>query len=189
MRPTRNVLVIRPTMRVADMMAALVFENSAAVVVTDRAGRPVGIIDETDIARRIAFRVPPDTPASAVMTAPVVTVLRSEYLYHAIGTLRRLNLKRLPVVDRHGRLAGLLDLADALAIAAEGLLRQIDRLSHEGTLSGLKAVKVAEVELAEAMFADNLPATEIQQVLTRINNDIYRRIGEAALHEMAAAGW
>jgi signal-transduction protein with cAMP-binding, CBS, and nucleotidyltransferase domain len=83
----------------------------------------------------------------------------------------------------------LLDLADALAIAAEGLLRQIDRLSHEGTLSGLKAVKVAEVELAEAMFADNLPATEIQQVLTRINNDIYRRIGEAALHEMAAAGW
>jgi signal-transduction protein with cAMP-binding, CBS, and nucleotidyltransferase domain len=66
---------------------------------------------------------------------------------------------------------------------------QIDRLSHEGTLDGLKEVKAAQVELAEELFADNLPAPEIQQLLTRINNDMYRRIGEIVLGQMADEGW
>lgn len=189
MRSTDGVLVVRPEIRVADMIAAFVFEGAGSVVVTDRGGRPAGIIDESDIARRIAFRVPPDTPASAVMTSPVVSIARSEYLYLAIATMRRHGLRQLPVVDRQGRLVGLLDLTDALALAAEGLLQQIERLSQDGGPDGLKAVKVAEVELAEALFEDNLPATEIQQFLTRINNDIYRRIGETSLEEMVAAGW
>jgi len=189
MRPAREVLVVRPETRVADMIAAFVFERAACIVVADRSGRPAGIIEDGDIARRIAFRVPPETPASAVMTAPLITVGRGEYLYHAIATMRRHGLKRLPVTDRQGRLAGLLDLTDALAVAAEGLLQQIDRLSHEGTIDGMRAVKAAQVELAEALFEDNLPATDIQQLLTRINNDLYRRIGEQALQQMAAAGW
>ncbi len=43
--------------------------------------------------------------------------------------------------------------------------------------------------LAEELFADNLPAPDIQRLLTGINNDMYRRIGEATLARMTAEGW
>lgn len=149
-------------------------------MVVDSAGRPIGIITEQDIARRITYRVPGETPVETVMSAPVMTIEQREYLYHGIAWMRRHRLRHMPVVDRSGRLTGMLYLHDALAVATDRLMKQIDRLSQEGTIDGMKQARAAQVELAEALFADNLPAPEIQQVLTQINNDMYRRIGEAA---------
>jgi signal-transduction protein with cAMP-binding, CBS, and nucleotidyltransferase domain len=123
------------------------------------------------------------------MTSPVMTIRRSEYLYHAIAWMRRHGLRHLPVVEVHGRLVGLIYLHDALAAASARLMKQIDRLTHEGSVEQLKEVKTAQIELAEELFADKLPATEIQRLITRINNDMYRRVGEAALKNMAAEGW
>jgi signal-transduction protein with cAMP-binding, CBS, and nucleotidyltransferase domain len=189
MRPASEVLAIRPGTSCEDMIAGLAATGATCAVVVDAAGRPVGIVTERDIALRIAYRVPGETPVERVMTSPVIAVRRRDYLYHAIALMRRHGLRHMPVVDGEGRLAGLLFLHDALAATDDQLMRQIDRLTHEGTLEGLREVKAAQVELAEDLFADKLPAPEIQQLLTRINNDIYRRLGEATLAQMAREGW
>jgi signal-transduction protein with cAMP-binding, CBS, and nucleotidyltransferase domain len=189
MRARSEVLAVRPGTRTADMIALLAAEKATCAVVVDANGRPVGIVTERDIVRRITYRVPGEAPVESVMTTPVMTIKRSDYLYHGIAWMRRHDLRHMPVVDRQGRLAGILYLHDALAVASDRLMKQIDRLTHEGTLEGLKEVKAAQVELAEELFADNLPAPEIQQLLTRINNDIYRRIGESVLKQMAEEGW
>jgi signal-transduction protein with cAMP-binding, CBS, and nucleotidyltransferase domain len=95
----------------------------------------------------------------------------------------------MPVVDAAGALAGMLYLDHALAAANAGLVEQIDRLTHETTLAGLREVKAAQVELAAALFADRVPAPEIQQLISDINNDLHRRVLRLALEDMAAAGW
>jgi signal-transduction protein with cAMP-binding, CBS, and nucleotidyltransferase domain len=189
MRTRQEILVVRLGVKCADMIGLLTAEAASCAVVVDAAGLPVGIITERDIARRIAFRVAPETPVEEVMTSPVTTIRRDEYLYHAIAEMRRMRLRHLPVVDHSGRLCGMIYLHDALTAAAERLIRQIERLSHEGTLDGLKEVKAAQVELAEELFEDDLPAVEIQHILTRINNDMYRRIGDSSLRSMDEEGW
>ena len=189
MRPRSELLAVRVGTRCSDMIAMMAAEQASCAIIVDAGGRPIGIITEQDIARRITYRIPGETPVETVMTSPVMTIERRDYLYHAIAWMRRHDLRHMPVIDRSGRLAGILYLHDALAVSTERLMRQIDRLSHEGTLEGLKDVKAAQVELAEELFADNLPAPEIQQLLTRINNDMYRRIGESAMHQMAQEGW
>jgi signal-transduction protein with cAMP-binding, CBS, and nucleotidyltransferase domain len=68
------------------------------------------------------------------------------------------------------------------------MMELVDRLTHEGSLDGLARVKDAQVELAGELVADHLPAPDIQALLTHINNDIYRRVVEAALETMAAEG-
>lgn len=189
MRLRNEVLAVRSGTSCKDMVALLAAEKAGCAVVVDAMGRPIGIITERDIALRLAYRVPPDTPVEAVMTTPVMTINYNEYLYHAIAWMRRHGLRHMPVVDRTGRLTGLIYLNDALAAASDRIMHQIDRLSHEGTLEGLSEVKAAQIDLVEELFADNLPATEIQQLITRINNDMYRRIGEATLKQMAQEGW
>ncbi len=189
MRPSEEVLAVRTSTPCEDMISQLVAMRATCAVIIDAAGRPVGIVTERDIALRIAYRVPGETPVERVMTSPVLTIRRTDYLYYAIALMRRHGLRHMPVVDGRGQLAGLLFLHDALAATDEQLMLQVDRLTHEGTRDGLRALKAAQVGLAEDLFADNLPAPEIQQLLTRINNDIYRRVGEATLTQMAAEGW
>jgi signal-transduction protein with cAMP-binding, CBS, and nucleotidyltransferase domain len=189
MRSRGDVVAVRPGTRCADMIALLTAEKATCAVVVDANGRPVGIITEQDIARRLTYRVAPDTPVEAVMTAPPMTIRRREYLYYAIAWMRRHALRHMPVVDGKGGLVGLIYLHDALAAASAPLMHQIDGLTHEGTLEGLKEVKAAQIDLAEELFAEALPAFEIQRLLTRINNDMYRRVGEAALKQMVAEGW
>ena len=188
-QPLDSVPVVRPGAhgdQIADLLRAT---NATCAVVVDAGGRPVGILTVGDVVRRAAFQVPPETPVEALMTAPVLTISRREYLYAAIAAMRRHAFGHLPVVDRDGRLVGLIRLHEALAAAAPALLRQIERLARDDTLDGIKDVKAAQVELAEELLAEELPATEIQQLLTRINNDLYRRVGEAALRAMAEEGW
>lgn len=189
MHSRNKVLAIPLGTPCAEMIDMLAAERAGCAVVVDPMERPIGIITERDIALRVAYRVPPETPVEAVMTVPVMTIRRREYLYHAIAWMRRHGLRHMPVVDWSGRLAGLIYLSDALAAASERLMGQIERLSREGTIEGMKEVKAAQIDLAEQLFADNLPAPEIQQVITRINNDMYRRIGEASLKQMEAEGW
>jgi CBS domain-containing protein len=188
-RTAAEVLSVRPTARCSEVVEELANAKFTCAIVVDASQRPIGILTERDIARRVAFRADPDTPVEAVMTSPVLTIRRREYLYFAISWMRRHGLGHMPVVDRAGRLAGILHLHDALAAASEGLMRQIDRLTPEVAGERMKELKAAQVDLAEELFADHLPAPEIQQLLSRINNGMYRRIGESALRSMAAEGW
>jgi signal-transduction protein with cAMP-binding, CBS, and nucleotidyltransferase domain len=189
MRPRDEVLAIRPGTSCAELVGLAAEETVSCAVVVDADDRPIGIITMQDIARRITYRLPGDARVESVMTQPVLTIARRDYLYHAIARMRRNRLRHMVVVDRSGRLAGMIDLLDAMAVAADRLMRQIDRLTHEGTIEGLQEVKAAEVELVEQLFADNLAATDIQQLITHINNDVYRRISEAVLKAMAEEGW
>jgi len=110
------------------------------------------------------------------MTTPVVTVERSDYLYHAVAFMRRCGLRHIPVLDDEGVVCGMLSLSEALGFLSEQTMGLIDVLTHEESLDGLKQVKSAQVKLAQALFDDNAPVPEVQALLSDINRDIHRRI-------------
>ena len=103
--------------------------------------------------------------------------------------MRRLGLRHMPVVDGAGRPAGMLDLHEALAAASATMVAQIDRLTQESSIEGLAHTKQAQAELASELLADNLPAPDIQALITDINQDLHRRVLEAVLATMAGEGW
>ncbi|MGB0632822.1 MAG: DUF294 nucleotidyltransferase-like domain-containing protein, partial [Alphaproteobacteria bacterium] len=158
--------------------------RASGLVLTDPDNRPVGLLTEADVTRRVAYSVPPDAPVSDVMTSPLVTIPADEHLYRAIERMRRNTLRHLPVVAADGTLAGMLHLDDALAFASDDLVKRIDRLAGDGSEAAHRGVKQAQVELAAGLLADNVPATEIQALITYVNNDIYRRVSRGILSEM-----
>ncbi len=164
-------------------------EKATSAVIVDAAGRPAGIVTEQDVTRRIACRAEPGAPIASVMTRPVVTVDHTAYLFHAIAFMRRKGLRHIPVVDESGRVCGMLALHKALAVLSEQTMQLIDDLTHEASVYGLKKVKQAQVELAGALFEDNVPVPEVQALLTDINRDIHCRILRHALIELELEGW
>jgi signal-transduction protein with cAMP-binding, CBS, and nucleotidyltransferase domain len=166
----------------------MVDSDANSVLIADSDGRLVGIVTEQDVTRRIAMRAGGEQPLRGVMTSPVRSVREDDYLYTAIAVMRRFGWRHMPVVDADGGPLGMIRLKDALAVAAEQSVALIERLTHEGTIDGLREVKAAQVEVAEALADDNVPAPEIQALISEVNRDIHRRILDARIAEMREEG-
>ncbi len=182
-------VVVAPATTAAETVARIVEAGASAAVVVEPSGGILGILTERDITRRIACRRIADNPVERFMTSPVLTVRADDQLYKAIGFMRRHRLRHMPVIDERERLVGMLYLHEALAVAAGPLVADIDRLTHEDSFEGLGQVKMAQVQVARHLFADNVPAPEIQALISDINNDLYRRVLRLTLEEMREEGW
>jgi signal-transduction protein with cAMP-binding, CBS, and nucleotidyltransferase domain len=180
---------VLPAIPCGEAMRIMRDYSVSSIVVISSEGRPIGILTEQDVVRRIAFLNPATTPVSEVMSSPVKTIHDDDYLFHGIAIMNRFGLGHLPALDRNGDLTGILHLNDALKVTVTRVTELIERLTHEETLEGLKLVKKAEVLVVDALLKDRIPANEIQILLTHINNDIYRRVQSIIFKELAEEGW
>ena len=184
-RPASEVRVAAPLREVVGRMAT---EKASAVVVVDAERRPVGIVTERDIVRRATFAAPPEQPVRDLMSYPVRCIREDEYLFIAIARMRRLGHRHMPAIDGEGRLAGILDLHDAMARAARDMVVIIDDLTRDDSDDGLREVKAAQVRVADTLFAGNVAVGDIQATLSHVNNDIYARLLERNVAALEGEG-
>lgn len=105
----------------------------SAFPVLDVANRVVGVVSEADLLyKQAAPRLPNGTirlawllrqpskasatTAAELMTKPAVTISPSATVTEAAQLMQALRIKRLPVVDEEGRLAGIVSRADVLSV-------------------------------------------------------------------------
>lgn len=105
-----SVLKVVGTMVAGRAGAAIMMEN----------GRPAGIITERDILKKVSAnnRLPGDVPAKSIMSSPLITVKAYDSVDTAAAAMAKNRIKRLPVMERDGALAGMLaatDIAKKLA--------------------------------------------------------------------------
>jgi len=100
------------------------------LVIEDRAGRPapVGLVTDRDLVVEVIARGrdPNQVRAAELMCANLETVRDSELIYDAIWHMRKRQVLRLPVVDAHGGLVGVLTADDV----AEFLASELGELSR-----------------------------------------------------------
>jgi CBS domain-containing protein len=105
------------------------------VVVEEKDGRkhPVGIVTDRDIVVEVvAAGVNPDAlKVGDIMGPGVATVRESEGLFEALRYMRDKGVRRMPVVDRDGGLAGILTMDDLLELLAEEMTELAKLVSHE----------------------------------------------------------
>lgn len=93
--------------------AARLDESGIGSLVVVGGDRPTGIITDVDLTRLIADGRDPETVAvGSITSSPVVTVPATETITSAARTLREHEIKRLPVVDEAGGLAGIVTTTD-----------------------------------------------------------------------------
>jgi len=172
-----------------ELVRLLADHGASSAVMVDQEKRPLAIVTERDVTRRIAFHLTPTSAAREAASSPVLTIDEDEYLFRAIGEMRRRGVRHVPVVDASGRLTGLLHLHEALAAAMARPLDLIERLTGAATRAGLAGIKGAQVELAEGLLADVVPAPEVVALVTHINNDLYRRVVAGTVERLREAGW
>jgi signal-transduction protein with cAMP-binding, CBS, and nucleotidyltransferase domain len=165
-----------PATPLGQVLEAMAAARSSAALALDEAGRPVGILTEQDVARRVAFRLPPEAPLSAAMTAPVTTCPEDSGLWQAVALLRAGRLRHLPVVGADGRCTGMLHRAETLAAVSGRLLQHLDSLAGDDA-----AVKRAQAGVATALLDEGVPARDVVRLVSGINLDLHRRVLDRVL--------
>ena len=111
------------------------------LVILDREQRPVGILTDRDLAVRVlAEGLNPDTtPVADVMTLHPTTVNENTSIEDVLALMRAKSVRRLPVVERQGRLVGLVSVDDVLALLAEEF-RHLGKLLEKSSPNNLAQV-------------------------------------------------
>jgi len=116
----------------AQDVAKLMLENkSGSVIVTDKAGKPLGIVTERDIIRKIAMKnkVLRDVAVRDIMSSPVITVKAYNSIETAAKTMAKHKIERLAVLEEDGSLAGVLSISDINKKLAKILANEYKRYS------------------------------------------------------------
>src|SRR6201988_4725190 len=99
----------RPDNTLAEVEALCARFRISGLPVVDDAGALVGIITNRDLR----FEVDPTKQVAEVMTkSPLITAQEGVSADAALGLLRRNKIEKLPIVDGHGRLTGLITVKD-----------------------------------------------------------------------------
>jgi diguanylate cyclase (GGDEF)-like protein/PAS domain S-box-containing protein len=111
---TRNVAQVGRETPLADAIAFMARSEISCVVV-EQDGRPSGIITERDATRLVAEGVHLErVSAGSVMSSPVKVVQAGDTVHRAASLMKQEGIRRVVVVDREGRTAGIITQTDVI---------------------------------------------------------------------------
>jgi CBS domain-containing protein len=116
---TGDVVTIDIKSDVQKLAKKMLDYNVGSIIITDKK-QPVGIVTERDIVRKIVSRnlKPEDISMRELMTTPLITVNTEEDVTETMHKMVKMEIRRLPVVDK-GKLVGIVTDTDLIAISAE----------------------------------------------------------------------
>ncbi|MBZ4418622.1 CBS domain-containing protein [Myxococcus sp. RHSTA-1-4] len=119
----KTVAVIQPSQSIAEAAEAMRNRHVGALVVVEDDLRPVGMLTDRDVVTRVVAARKDATAVSVaeVMTPQPVTARVEDSLDRTLFTMRQQGVRRVPIVDAHGRVAGLVSLDDVLVLLAAEL--------------------------------------------------------------------
>jgi CBS-domain-containing membrane protein len=136
---TENVISVTDATPYKEIVQLLAKHAVSAVPVVDSANRVIGVVSEADLLhkmeysglephvhllerkrRRVARAKAAGDVASDLMSSPVVTISPDVSLAAVAKVMDDERVKRLPVVDEHGHLAGIVSRRDLLRVYLRG---------------------------------------------------------------------
>lgn len=109
---TKNVRTAEPDATLRDVAAMMRDGDMGAVPVVD-AGKLIGILTDRDIVvRAVADGKDADTKVADAMTTELFTVSPDDFVFEAVRLMGEKQVRRVPVVNPDGTLAGIIAMAD-----------------------------------------------------------------------------
>lgn len=100
--------------------------RTGAIMLVDPAGKLAGLFTDSDLARLFEHNrdAALDRPIRDVMVRGPATVPQGSMMLDAVAIMAERKISELPVVDRHGRPCGLIDITDVVALFPEAQLAE-----------------------------------------------------------------
>ena len=170
---------------VADAARRMADSDTASVVFLDGAGRPIGILTDSDLRRRVvATRLDPSTSVERVMTQPVVTIDQNEIGLQAIERMLASRIHHLVLVDDLGRAVGVLADSDLVAAEASGPLFLARRIERAASVEELAETRRSYADTVRGLADAGASPLAIGRIVAEANDRLQRRLLQLAQAEL-----
>jgi CBS domain-containing protein len=114
----RSVVTVEADCSLVEAARRMVESSVGSLVIADAdRKKPLGIVTDRDLVVLLARGADPKRDTVAPLVRPgLETVSEGETLQHVTQKLRKHGIRRLPIVDEEGRLAGIVSLDDVLVL-------------------------------------------------------------------------
>lgn len=138
---TRDVATCRPEATLGTVASLMWERDCGAIPVVDERGAPKGIITDRDICMAVATRGrrPDEIQVKDVISGDVATCPAHEGIDEALEVMARERVRRLPIVDEDGHIAGMLSMSDLIR-AADPSSKKKDALKPDAVVGALQAI-------------------------------------------------
>jgi|SRR6059036_2108998 len=133
MSPRKMVVTrIKRNPSALDISKLMIKNGVGSVVLVDGNGKPVGIVTERDLLKKVSASSKPakSIAAKKIMSSPVITIKAIDSIETAAAVMARNKIKRLVVVEQDGSLAGVLSITDIARKLARILANDYSRYGH-----------------------------------------------------------
>jgi CBS domain-containing protein len=176
-------LVCAPNTGVQEAARRMVDAGASCVVVD--LGDQLGIVTDRDVrARVVAAGVAPETPVSAVMTAPAWTVSDDRSGTEALLEMLDRGIRHLPVLAAGRRLIGVLDDVDLMANEQRAPFRLRARIARGSDAAAVAEAASALPGTVIALHDAGIPAAAVSRTIAGIHDMVVRRLIEIAHEEL-----
>ena len=126
-------LTMAATETVAAAVAAMSEKNYGSVVIPDENGGVAGLVTERDIMKRLvnADRDPKTTKLADIMTTEVKSAREDDDVRDWLRVMSNERFRRLPVVDKDGKLVAIMTQGDFVSYTWPELLDQLTDKASE----------------------------------------------------------
>jgi len=114
----RAPITVTPLATVEEAVKLMHREGVGSVVVVSPEGKVLGIFTERDLVKLIGEGKPLTTRIGDVMTRDPVTVYEDDTVTKAAMLMAEKGIRHLPIVDREGRLKGVISARDVASVLA-----------------------------------------------------------------------
>jgi CBS domain-containing protein len=137
---TAEVEACGPADKLSDAAAIMWRRDCGIIPVLDDERRVLGVVTDRDICMAVAMRgrLASEISVGEVATAQPRSCNPADDVRDALDTMAREQLRRLPVVNADGTLAGILSLSDVLRRSARGKGKR--HVSHRDAMAAAKAI-------------------------------------------------
>ena len=170
---------IAPALPIREAAARMAERDASALLVMEE-GRLAGIVTDRDFCTRaVARALPPEAPASAIMTPDPVTIEADARAADALLLMARHNIRHLPVVAREGgktRIAGLITATRLIRQQSQNPVFLVNDIARARDLDELVAFSRRLPQALVTLVDAGLPAHDITYAISTLGTAITRRV-------------
>jgi CBS domain-containing protein len=187
---TSPAVTCLPGETVTELARRMTARNISSVIVTEEGGRPLGIITEKDLVRKVVAAGAPAAALQAeqVMSANLLTVEPEAFYYEAMLIMVGHGIKHLAVVE-NGRAAGMLTIRDMVKSRGTTALNVVKAIEQQKDMAGLSEVAMQTDRVLQGLVAEGAACQDILQLMTRLFDHLTRRVIRIAEAQMVAEGF
>ena len=121
---TQKKEIVSPEDSVSSAVELMVDHDQGSVIVVDDKDKVIGIFTERDVLRHFLSKQTKflHLKVSEVMSAPVTTVTVDTKVSDALNLMNKKNVRRLPVVDKDGKMVGFVSWKELFTKVPKDLL-------------------------------------------------------------------